>query len=169
MMPCFIFCIELLLYFSEDILSSPMSMHKSIICCTYFLCYFRPSWSKKIIKLLRPIYITFIIFMFTFGIYVNQYIFRLFTPILILAGCMLPWIGFFFGAIIAFFTRQPFDRIKTIAIETGIQNAGKVSLNFERNFWNWLLSTIISRILKYLECALASREIEIISHVCMWT
>ena len=142
-----------------------MLLHKQISCCDTFLCCFRPNWSKKIIKLLRPIYIIFIIFMFTFGIYVNQYIFRLFTPILVLAGCMLPWFGFFFGAIIAFFTRQPFDRIKTIAIETGIQNAGKISFPFERNFSNWLLSAIVPRILKYFECGQTSRGEKIVSHV----
>ena len=131
----FIFFVLNFFYISRKIIpSSLMSVMKPIISCNTFYGFFRPTWSKKIIKLLRPIYIIFIIFMFTFGIYVNQYIFRLFTPILILAGCMLPWFGFFFGAIIAFFTRQPFDRIKTIAIETGIQNAGKLSFNSERNF-----------------------------------
>ncbi len=73
--------------------------------------------------------------MFTFGIYVNQYIFRLFTPTLILAGCLLPWLGFFLGGLVAFILRQPFDRITTIAIETGIQNSGEIILSDLRSLW----------------------------------
>ena len=84
----------------------------------------KPDWARKIIKLLRPFLIIFLVFMFTFGVWVNMYIFKLFTPSLILAGCLLPYLGFLLGGVAAFVLRQPFPRILTIAIETGIQNTG---------------------------------------------
>ena len=84
----------------------------------------RPLWAKNITKILKPVFLTFIIFMFSFGIYVNLYIFKLFTPVLILAGCLLPYCGFTLGGICAFILRQPRARIIAICLETGIQNPG---------------------------------------------
>ena len=85
---------------------------------------FKPSWAKKILMTLRPVFLFFIIFIFTFGVYVNLFIFKLFTPRLVVAGILLPYVGFFLGGLIAFFCRQSWERIKTIAVETGIQNTG---------------------------------------------
>lgn len=84
----------------------------------------KPNWAKYVIKLIRPIAIIFIIFMFTLGVYANLYIFKLITPQMMLAGCLLPYSGFLLGGLVALICRQPWARIKTIAIETGIQNTG---------------------------------------------
>lgn len=80
--------------------------------------------AKFIVRCLRPFYVLLILCMFTIGVYSNLYIFRLITPTLIIAGCLLPYIGFLLGGLIAFILRQPLPRILTIAIETGIQNTG---------------------------------------------
>ncbi len=111
--------------FSHDVETDVSRRTHTSHAHTFYAFIHRPTWAKKIIKTLRPIYLIFIIFMFTFGIYVNLYIFRLFTPFLVLAGCLLPWVGFALGGLVAFLLRQPMDRIKTIAIETGIQNSGE--------------------------------------------
>jgi len=58
------------------------------------------------------------------GVYSNLYIFRLFSAHVILIGCALPYIGFIIGGIIASFCKQTPGNIKTIAIETGLQNTG---------------------------------------------
>ena len=84
----------------------------------------RPLWAEKIKKILKPVYLIFIIFMISFGVYINLYIFKLFTPTLILAGCLLPYCGFTLGGICAFIFRQPKPRIIAICIETGMQNTG---------------------------------------------
>lgn len=80
--------------------------------------------AKFIVRCLRPFYVLLILCMFTIGVYSNLYIFRLITPALIVAGCLLPYIGFLLSGLIAFILRQPLPRILTIAIETGIQNTG---------------------------------------------
>ncbi len=85
---------------------------------------YRPVWGKKLLKTLKPISIFFIIFMFTVGVYANMYIFELLTPLIALAGCMLPYIGFGVSCLVAVILKQPWPRIKAIAIETGIQNTG---------------------------------------------
>ncbi|XP_064618751.1 uncharacterized protein LOC135482553 [Lineus longissimus] len=85
---------------------------------------YRPLWAKKIAKIIRPFMIIFLLFMFTFGIYVNLYMFKLFTPNVVGAGLLFPLGGFLGGAAIAAICRQPWKRVKTIALETGIQNTG---------------------------------------------
>jgi len=85
--------------------------------------YFKRA-SAFIVRLLRPLYIVFIVLMFTFGVWTNLYVFRLIRPLLVLAGCLLPYTGFLLSGFVAFILRQPAPRILTIAIETGIQNTG---------------------------------------------
>jgi len=80
--------------------------------------------SALIIRCLRPIYVVFIVLMFTFGVWSNLYVFRLMRPLLLFAGCLLPYVGFALSALVAFLLRQPPPRVLTIAIETGIQNTG---------------------------------------------
>lgn len=88
------------------------------------LQYKAPGCAQKFGKFLRPIMLLFLIFLMTFGVYVNLYVFKLYTWRLVLAGCLLPYTGFVIGAVVAVICRQPLDRIKTIAIETGVQNLG---------------------------------------------
>ena len=83
-----------------------------------------PNFAKRVTKIIRPLAFVFIIFVMTFGVYTNLYMFKLFTPMMILAGVLLPYAGFFLGGLIAFICRQPWVRVKTISIETGIQKTG---------------------------------------------
>ena len=78
--------------------------------------------AKIIIKIIKPVSIVTIFFLIGFGVYTNLWIFRLFKPSTVLAGCLLPYIGYVTGGLISFVCRQPWYRVKTIAIETGIQN-----------------------------------------------
>ncbi|XP_074645679.1 ileal sodium/bile acid cotransporter-like [Tubulanus polymorphus] len=83
-----------------------------------------PRISKKLGKGIKPFLIVLVLFMSSFGVWVNLYMFKLFTPKLIGAGILLPWTGFALGALIPLVLRRPKNRILTIAIETGIQNTG---------------------------------------------
>lgn len=86
----------------------------------------KPNWAKYIVMGLKPLMVIFFIFVFTVGVYANLYIFTLMRnkPEILLAGALVPYIGFLFGGVVAFITRQSWKSIRTIAIETGIQNTG---------------------------------------------
>lgn len=84
----------------------------------------KPTWAKFIEKCVRPITVIFVILVFTIGVYANLYVFQLLKPLTLLAGALIPYCGFGFGALVAFLTRHDRQRILTIAIETGIQNTG---------------------------------------------
>uniref|UniRef100_A0A915JUL4 Ileal sodium/bile acid cotransporter n=1 Tax=Romanomermis culicivorax TaxID=13658 RepID=A0A915JUL4_ROMCU len=74
--------------------------------------------------ILRPFLLVIIVFICTFGVYANFYMFRLMTWRVLLAGMLLPLLGFIFGAVSSLLMKQPLSNIKAIAIETGIQNTG---------------------------------------------
>lgn len=90
---------------------------------------FRWKWESKAKLLLRWakfIGLAFIIFIFTFGLYVNFYIFELIGDYLYLipvAAC-LPWMGMSLGFIFSLITRRDKSHSIAIALETGIQNTG---------------------------------------------
>ncbi|KAK3864006.1 hypothetical protein Pcinc_030267 [Petrolisthes cinctipes] len=75
-------------------------------------------------RLLKPISIIFIVFIMTFGVYANLYIFSFFDWRVAVGGLLLPWLGFLFGFVAAVATRRPFKEIIAISIETGVQNTG---------------------------------------------
>lgn len=85
-----------------------------------------PKIAKYIVKGIRPLMVIFFIFVFTVGVYANLYIFKLMRdkPEILLAGALVPYCGFLFGGLVALLTRQSWKRVRTIAIETGIQNTG---------------------------------------------
>jgi len=78
--------------------------------------------SAVIVRLLRPAFVLFMLVMIIIGIWSNLFVLRLFRPVLLLAGFLLPYIGVMLSGVAAFVLRQPQPRIITIAIETGIQN-----------------------------------------------
>lgn len=84
----------------------------------------KPTWAEKILKCVPYLTAIFLIFVFTVGVYANLYIFKLLTPVVLVSGALAPYLGFAFGALVAFLTRQSNKNILTIAIETGIQNTG---------------------------------------------
>ncbi|XP_071092487.1 ileal sodium/bile acid cotransporter-like [Haliotis cracherodii] len=87
-----------------------------------FIKYKCQKLAAIIMKVIKPVTLVTVALLLGFGIYANLYIFRLFKPPTLLAGCMLPYIGYVIGGLIALTCRQPWYRVKTIAIETGIQN-----------------------------------------------
>ncbi|GAA57409.1 ileal sodium/bile acid cotransporter [Clonorchis sinensis] len=90
----------------------------------------KPEIAKRFTKITRPMFVFFILFFLTFGIYANLSIFRLIGsyPIVMPTGALLPWIGFALAALVAFILHQPRPIIITIALETGIQNIGAAVL-----------------------------------------
>lgn len=47
---------------------------------------------------------------------------------------VIPWSGYLIGGIVAWLTKRPLNQVKTIAIETGIQNVGVAFLIVLTNF-----------------------------------
>ncbi|XP_052816512.1 ileal sodium/bile acid cotransporter-like [Mya arenaria] len=86
----------------------------------------KPNWAKYVVRGIRPLMVIFFIFVFTVGVYSNLYIFTLMRnkPEILLAGALVPYVGFIFGGLVAIVTRQSWERVRTISIETGIQNTG---------------------------------------------
>ena len=80
--------------------------------------------AKKLLKILRPLTIVIILAFMVIGIYSNLYIFQLIRPQYCLAGALLPYAGYLIGGTIAAILQQPWQRVKTIALETGMQNFG---------------------------------------------
>lgn len=87
-----------------------------------FVKYKFPKAARKFLKILKPATIIMMIIFMSVGIYSNFYIFKLIKPEYLVAGGLLPYTGYLAGAIVAFIFRQPWTRIKTIALETGMQN-----------------------------------------------
>ena len=94
------------------------------LCIGIVIQRYRPEWARIMLKWLRPVVLVFIIFMFTFAIWANLYVFRLFTWQLCVAGACLPYLGFILGGFIAYITCRPRSHISAICLETGIQNTG---------------------------------------------
>ena len=49
--------------------------------------------SALVVRSLRPVYVVFILMMFSLGVWSNLYVFRLLRPPLLLAACLLPYVG----------------------------------------------------------------------------
>ncbi|XP_059177720.1 ileal sodium/bile acid cotransporter-like [Physella acuta] len=89
-----------------------------------FIEYKFPKIGKWIKRCLKPVLMLVVTFMLALGIYTNIFIFKMIKPMTIAAGCLLPYVGYLVGGVVAFVLCQSWCRIKTIAIETGIQNSG---------------------------------------------
>ncbi|GFR83383.1 ileal sodium/bile acid cotransporter, partial [Elysia marginata] len=83
-----------------------------------------PKVEKFILKFLKPVVLVVIAGTIALGVYTNIHIFRMIRPMAILAGCLLPYCGYLTGALVSLVTCQTWKHVKTIAIETGIQNTG---------------------------------------------
>ncbi|VDO95047.1 unnamed protein product [Soboliphyme baturini] len=80
---------------------------------------YKPSWGA-----LRPFLLLIILFIMSFGIYANLYMFKLMTWRVLIAGLTLPLSGFVFGLLLSMIMKQPYRNIVAISLETGIQNTG---------------------------------------------
>ncbi|CAF1601526.1 unnamed protein product, partial [Didymodactylos carnosus] len=86
------------------------------------LSYFIPKLSDKIRFIIKPTMLFCIIYFLVFGTIVNFYLFKMINLTTALSTPLLPWLGFLFGALFAYLLKQDWTRIKTVGIETGIQN-----------------------------------------------
>uniref|UniRef100_A0A1I8NEP0 Sodium Bile acid symporter family protein n=1 Tax=Musca domestica TaxID=7370 RepID=A0A1I8NEP0_MUSDO len=85
---------------------------------------YSPKWSKVLIRLLEPISKCLILFIIIFAMVTNFYLFELFSWRIVLAGALLPWLGYCLAWYFARSLKQENADALTIAIETGIQNTG---------------------------------------------
>lgn len=76
---------------------------------------------KRILKGFSSLLILFII---VFAIVTNLYLFELFSWRIVVAGMVIPWMGYTVGYIVAKILRQPNPDATAIAVEIGIQNTG---------------------------------------------
>lgn len=86
--------------------------------------YKLPRLTKILMKVITPVTLFVIIILISVGIYTNLYIFEFFEPKVILVGSLLPYCGYILSGIISLLLRQSWTKVKTIIIETGIQNQG---------------------------------------------
>ncbi|XP_073963462.1 ileal sodium/bile acid cotransporter-like isoform X2 [Choristoneura fumiferana] len=83
-----------------------------------------PRLSAFLVRILKPLSTTLLLFIIVFAIITNLYIFELFTWQILVAGMGLPWLGYGFGYGIARIFRQPHVDALAISMETGVQNTG---------------------------------------------
>lgn len=79
---------------------------------------------KFMLKILLPITIVAVILLLVTGLYSNWYIFEMFNAKIFLPASILPLSGNIIAGLISLVARMPWTRVKTISIETGLQNTG---------------------------------------------
>ncbi|XP_011303911.1 P3 protein [Fopius arisanus] len=90
----------------------------------YFIQKKFPRLSSVMVRIMKPFSVVLILFIVTFAIFTNLYLFELFSFQIVLSGMGLPWLGFICGWLAMMICRQPRADVRAIAIETGIQNTG---------------------------------------------
>ncbi|CAF1017600.1 unnamed protein product [Rotaria sordida] len=88
------------------------------------IVHFIPKIKKLVQRILKPTLVLLICYFVIFGGYVNVYLFKYINLQTALTAPLLPWLGFLLGGVVAWICRQDWSRVKTIGIETGIQNVG---------------------------------------------
>lgn len=98
-----------------------------LLVCPIFLGilikHFKPNIAEKSRKIVKYSTFCVAIILVPFAFYSNRFIFKLMTAKTMICGFCLPWSGFALGYVAAWICRQDFRNRKTIAIETGYQNA----------------------------------------------
>lgn len=84
----------------------------------------KPAIADRCTRMLRFITLFFIVYILTFGIYTNLYIFKLINYRTLIVSSMLPYTGFLIGLLMSLITRQNRPRSIAIFIESGLQNTG---------------------------------------------
>ena len=88
------------------------------------ISHFAPRSRLLVKKLIKPMMICLMVFFLTFGMFVNWYMFKMIDLYTTLTAPLLPFLGFFLGAGLAWMSRLSWTQVKTIGIEAGIQNTG---------------------------------------------
>ncbi|XP_052744925.1 P3 protein isoform X2 [Bicyclus anynana] len=85
---------------------------------------FTPRISAFMVRILKGFSTLLLLFIITFAIVTNVYIFELMTWQILVAGMGVPWLGYATGYTVARLFRQPHRDALAISIESGIQNTG---------------------------------------------
>jgi hypothetical protein len=85
-----------------------------------------PRLSALLVKCMKPMAFFLIVFILVCGIWSQFFMIKLITWKVAVVGFGLPWMGFAFGCLFSKLCRRERKDIIAIAIETGIQNTGKV-------------------------------------------
>ncbi|CAF3396934.1 unnamed protein product [Rotaria sp. Silwood1] len=83
-----------------------------------------PKTRSIVQTLVKPMMLFLLLFFLIFGTVVNWYLIRTIDLHTALTAPLLPYLGFMFGAFIAWVCRLNWSHIKTVGIEAGIQNTG---------------------------------------------
>ncbi len=79
----------------------------------------KPRIADRFTRWLRFITLFFIVYILTFGIYTNLYVFKVINYRTVIVSAILPYSGFLIGFLMSLITRQSRERSIAIFIESG--------------------------------------------------
>lgn len=88
------------------------------------ISHFFPKVRPIVERMVKPMMLFLLIFFMVFGTIVNWYMLKMIELQTALTAPLLPYLGFIFGAVLAWLFRLEWSHVKTIGIEAGIQNVG---------------------------------------------
>ncbi len=97
---------------------------------------FAPKVAEPIAKFCRPLSGIFVVYILTFGTYVNLYMYKIMGEMteVLPAAMLLPTMGYLCGLLLALLARRSKSAAVTISIETGVQNASIPIIMLQGNF-----------------------------------
>jgi len=81
-----------------------------------------PKAGRLMEKVIVPFTLLTVLFILTGGVYVNLFIFELMTPLMVAAGFVVAFSGYFAGAGLSYLFRLPTAQITAVSVETAFQN-----------------------------------------------
>lgn len=88
------------------------------------ISHYSPRTRSFVESLVKPMMLFLLIFFLIFGTIVNWYLIAMIDLYTALTAPLLPYLGFLFGALLAYVCGLDWIHVKTIGIEAGIQNVG---------------------------------------------
>ncbi|GIX81470.1 solute carrier family 10 member 6 [Caerostris darwini] len=128
MMPLWIFTLGASLFRDHEATIPYINLAGSLVLLTFplgigiLIRQYSPRLSKVSRKIIKPFTLICVIVSVCFGLYVNQFVFKLFTWQVVLAGISIAWGGYCFGALMAWLFRLERAQIMAVSIETAFQN-----------------------------------------------
>lgn len=98
------------------------------------LRWLKPTIADRFTRWLRVITLFFIVYILTFGIYTNLYVFKLINFKTVLVSAALPYMGFLIGFLMSLITKQNRERSIAIFIESGKSKIDKKFLEITMIF-----------------------------------
>ena len=83
----------------------------------------RPDWSKRLVKLSRPLFMLMMVVVSTLGLYTNRFFFSVVSWYDLVSAACLGLSGYLFGVIISALLCLNTKQIIALSLETAIQNA----------------------------------------------